>query len=694
MTVENLEIKVTTDADKAAEQFNSLSKALEGIQSSAVDVGKASKKVKSSLDDALRERIRDADRLEIATHKVTDATRRMNKAFMQGDENAAWRAREQQMNAEETVAKLTPKNPLSTKTQEMIETATQIDVLKEKALALEDALNEAFGNGDRDKAYELRGKIIRVNEQIERLENAAKKAAEAEKQTANATEKVANAAKKANKPLGNFISSLKRIAFYRIIRGIIKGITQAMKEGLEWSYNFAKSLPDAVDSSGRFAAALDRMTTASSMLKAQLGSAFISLLSALEPILTKLIDLALKAADAISQFFAAFTGTTYIKATGGLVKAFQSGAKAAKEWKNQLLGFDEINRLNEPSNGGGGGANPLSNILGTDTPLDDWAMKLREKITWIENHMGTIKTIAEGVGIALLAWKFGGFLTGLTNVAASLSTMLGLALAIGGAFVFVKGATDAWVKGVNWDNLTLMFVGLSTVVVGLSLAFGAVAGAVAALVGGVAMLVIGIKDWITTGKLSTETCLLLQGGIAAISVALSVLTGSWIPLAVGAVATLALAIVQNWGSISAWIAETWNAIANTVVSVFETIIAWCQAAHAWIQDVLTGLGLISDPTYTQADWDAHMPEEFRANGGFVDEGQLFIAREAGPELVGSMGGRTAVANNDQIVEGIRQGVYDAVVAANANGNSDVSVRVYLDSREIRAGQERLARAWG
>ena len=44
------------------------------------------------------------------------------------------------------------------------------------------------------------------------------------------------------------------------------------------------------------------------------------------------------------------------------------------------------------------------------------------------------------------------------------------------------------------------------------------------------------------------------------------------------------------------------------------------------------------------------------NGGFVDRGQMFIAREAGAEMVGSIGRRTAVANNDQIVEGIAAGV--------------------------------------
>ena len=72
-----------------------------------------------------------------------------------------------------------------------------------------------------------------------------------------------------------------------------------------------------------------------------------------------------------------------------------------------------------------------------------------------------------------------------------------------------------------------------------------------------------------------------------------------------------------------------------------------------------------------------------AEGGFVDEGQLFIAREAGAEMVGSMGRRTAVANNDQIVEGITAGVTvanDGVIAAiyalmNIIEDKDLSVSI-------------------
>ena len=63
-----------------------------------------------------------------------------------------------------------------------------------------------------------------------------------------------------------------------------------------------------------------------------------------------------------------------------------------------------------------------------------------------------------------------------------------------------------------------------------------------------------------------------------------------------------------------------------------------------------------------------------ANGGFVDEGQLFIAREAGAEMVGGIGRRTAVANNDQIVEGITYGVREA--------NDDVVTAIYAVAQQI------------
>ena len=51
--------------------------------------------------------------------------------------------------------------------------------------------------------------------------------------------------------------------------------------------------------------------------------------------------------------------------------------------------------------------------------------------------------------------------------------------------------------------------------------------------------------------------------------------------------------------------------------------------------------------------------DWYAEGGFPDKGQLFIANEREPELIGSMGNRSVVANNAQITEGIAQASYGA-----------------------------------
>jgi len=58
----------------------------------------------------------------------------------------------------------------------------------------------------------------------------------------------------------------------------------------------------------------------------------------------------------------------------------------------------------------------------------------------------------------------------------------------------------------------------------------------------------------------------------------------------------------------------------------------------------------------------------KAEGGFVDEGQMFVAREAGPEMVGKIGNKTAVANNDQIVSAISIGVERAMSRVKTNSN--------------------------
>ena len=74
-----------------------------------------------------------------------------------------------------------------------------------------------------------------------------------------------------------------------------------------------------------------------------------------------------------------------------------------------------------------------------------------------------------------------------------------------------------------------------------------------------------------------------------------------------------------------------------------------------------------------------------ANGGFPAQGEIFIAREAGPELVGRIGSSTAVANNRQIIQGIKQAVLEAMTIANASNNERpiyLNATIEVDEREI------------
>jgi hypothetical protein len=589
-------------------------------------------------------------------------------------------------------------------------------------------------------------KLLTLGSALEKVQgSAASVGGGAGTRAAKGVEKVGKAAEKANKPLGNFLSSLKRIAFYRIIRGIIKSITQAFQEGLEKAYLFSSSMSGE---GNRFAAAMDRMKSAGNQMNGQLGSAFISLLAAVEPILIALINLVTKAADAISQFLAAFTGKTYLKANATAAKFADNmarGGAAAKEWKNQLLGFDEINRLNEPNQGGGGGGtNPLDGYDFVDTPIDPEILRIVEEL---KPQLVQIKNDAIDAWAACKKWwndpslkNFIDMFRKISKLITDISKMItGLAFDLVlipiGDFIDKIGKTFGMELdvGKNMRQLKEDILGLMDTIQKFIEdpsveSFMGVLGSIADIADtglhfigdfelgkliGVAHALDDIgkffgKEWHIEETVrgwkeafdkfdlrewfETKAAPWLEENKwrTAISVALAGFTGGFSLLAL-------FDPVEDW-----W---------NDHVAPWFTVEKWKDLGRKAIDGIREGLQSIALPKFhfswsmssyggeffgKQFSVNIPWPNlEFYAQGGFPKTGDLFFAKENGaPELVGSMGGRTAVANNDQIVEGIRQGVYDAVVAANGNGGGDVQVKVYLDNREIKAGQQRLNRAWG
>lgn len=558
----------------------------------------------------------------------------------------------------------------------------------DKALPNLKVFNDLMGKGT---VSVTNNSTTQVADTINNVSKAASKAQMATQEAGNGIKEMSKEASKSAKPLGNFLSSLKRIAFYRIIRGIIKSITQAFQEGLEKAYLFSQGVSGE---GNRFAQALDRMKSAGNAMKGQLGSAFIALLTAVEPVIITLINLVTKAADAISQFLSAFTGKTYLKANATAAQfadTMARGGAAAKEWKNQLLGFDEINRLNAPSGGGGGsGTNPLEGYSFEDSPISEFWQKAADKVKPI---LEDIKLMFQGlrdfiVGVFMGDWDLA--FKGLGEIVEGFGRLVshvlqGLVIPIfdgfAGQVIKIVDGLFQYIEDKTGLDLTKIRESVAYALNYVRFMIEGFAIQVAWIIEDLSKAISAAMqgDWSTAWQYAQKAVddanvdVSTQASIMAASVSDSMVNGG------NASADFAEAFSVNMETARGQMAAT----ANSSVEVKETAngLSFIGKIAGYVGKILRlGARVGGIPGF--------------ATGGFPDEGQLFFANEAGPEMVGTMGGRNAVATNNDIVEGIRQGVYDAVLAANGNGNNDVSVRVYLDSREIKAGQQRLNRAWG
>ena len=119
----------------------------------------------------------------------------------------------------------------------------------------------------------------------------------------------------------------------------------------------------------------------------------------------------------------------------------------------------------------------------------------------------------------------------------------------------------------------------------------------------------------------------------------------------------------------------YDPLSNILAAIRYTLSRYGSLANGWKgHGYSEGIG-----TITMADLFGSIPK--LAGGGMVMPGQLFVANERGPELVGRYGNRTAVMNNDQITasvsDGVADGVYRAMMSAMQNNRSSGSGDMHI-----------------
>ena len=140
--------------------------------------------------------------------------------------------------------------------------------------------------------------------------------------------------------------------------------------------------------------------------------------------------------------------------------------------------------------------------------------------------------------------------------------------------------------------------------------------------------------------------------------------------------------------------NTFDAIRQTLQQVSDEV---TRMLNQMVSDANSLAGLTGKKYSHVGGYTMQQAQRFNiemfANGGFPRSGELFIAREAGPELVGSIGGKTAVGGNDQIERAIFNAVLTAMSQAMANGSSqpiELNQKIELDGDVIYNNQQRVS----
>lgn len=358
-----------------------------------------------------------------------------------------------------------------------------------------------------------------IDTQTARAGDLSAKLAEGGVQMSEATEK----ASKKTSGLGKRLMSLARSAL--VFSVITAGLT-AMRNYM------GKALKTNDEFTGQLAKLKGAMLTAFQPIYEFVVPALITLMRILTAVFSWLARLLSLLGGKTSKQSADAAESIYKEAD-----ALDAVGGAAKKAQKSLAGFDEINTLDtgaDLSGGGGGGGNaaiaPDFSEFDTGTLSED---------------LNYILGLVVAVGTAFLTWKIA------RNLTADIKTAAGAALAVGGALMYAFSWGDAFTNGIDWLNLAGMIVGVAAAALGLYLIFGSTGSAIALLIGGVGMLVVGLKDFIETGELTNESLATIMAGILLVGGAISLVTGSWIPLLIAAVVGLVLLLVTRGDEVKA-----------------------------------------------------------------------------------------------------------------------------------------------
>lgn len=463
--VAGLEISIKENSDRARRGIDSLRRSLEELGSYAKDAlpklsgfneelkktAQYASGIKSAFSFKMpKGMMQSTQEVTKATEASTKAVSSLNNELTQIDGERVTQTAKEVTGVGEQLESSTQK--VKEYSQSVAKVTGHLENLRWKQKQVKEALAEATAKNDGNKIHSLSEQYLNL-----------------EKEIGKATKEQIRFGK-----ISDIISKAKSVAFYRVLRTIIKEVASAFKEGLENAYQFSKV------SGGELAEKMDALASITKQMKNQFGSAFSELIIAVKPVLDAIIQKAIQTADVISQIFAYINGDTKYKKANPLSESWKDATASAKKYKDLVLGIDELNILNESSGGGGGKKQEDYGSMFEYADISENA-PWRKAIDAVKDNFDYIKATVLTIGGILLGWKIA------KNVMSAVDAMLGLPKALkisSGLLVSLAGLTiefasayDIGKNGVNWKNLIGEVLGAGLGVLGAYIAFGT-AGAI------------------------------------------------------------------------------------------------------------------------------------------------------------------------------------------------------------------------
>lgn len=597
------------------------------------------------------------------------------------------------------------------------------------------------------------------------------------------------------KKVQKFFSMVGRMALYRAIRGAIRLISQGVKEGTE---NFAKWDYATGQLSGANAVkTLNEYGNAFAYLKNSVGAAAMPILQILLPAIQSIINYAVQAANAISALVSAIMGLTNFfgasASTGyDLADSFKAAGGGASKLKNTILGFDELNVMNDQnSGGGGGGGGTMSGItenLFEKLDIPEWATYLAGKLkeAWANADFTDIGTlVGDKVTVAIKNINWTSVKNKLANTTKSIATLLNglvrsvpwgdFGAAVSDGIVWALNNLANFIGEVRWDEIGRSISDfLNNISVGdiIDAIFNVIKSA---MQGGIDLLIAAEWDG-ELGRLANEMwdalCRgfgdadfwelhnvlmylidkavfgsdyanwywskgeyagkeIIMGWISGVESMEGAMTGAMESAGQSAGEALSDGVQSGWSGVNGnagphghtknelWLDVKLNLPKDQTIQFNSDMVQLdLSGLKKQVQTALTGIQamlgfkpyLVNKDLFVKINSGFNSQEQklsFRditgyAEGGFPSAG-LFLAGESGPEMVGTIGGRTAVANSDQIVAAIASGVASVMAGSNSilreqndilRGIAEKDGTVVVSTSDIAAGMSRMNRRAG